>query len=407
MAQKSRYIELELLMSWVTIIGWTVLSVAAALSGARKAYVLAAGEKTRSEKWILLRSLLKRLGLFGLALTLASCLLLDISLHTERGLSLMIAGMSFIVLTALQQIAFAIGIHTPFVAIRGDDWSLKTLIFRMTITAWSLCLPLGLTTMLFGAAMNLMDSAVSIETEILLCGIVVLWVLQWGVLRALTLPGRLVDFPKSEWESEAKTVAKSIGTNLTDLMMLQTGKARVAGAFALGRGNVAITDYLLSALTQSEFMAIMAHELQHFTQRRQTIVLITKLFLICGLIGALIAFLFIKYELPESIACGGSLIVAVLSIRPIHKLKKFHEDDADDAAIKEIGAMPLMNALAKTYALNGRLDDRKGGTLHRGIRERLTRIASQANLNEEAIELALADARTLVPEFGQVSFQRV
>lgn len=394
-------------MAWISIICWGVFSGLVAKLSAKQAYALASSARTQTEKWMLLRALMKKVGLLGVLLCLVCCSFIALFLDASPGFSLMIGGFSFILLTAIQQVGFAIGLYIPFVAIRGDEWPRSTFIFRMTINVWSLCLPLGLTIMLIGAGINLSTKSASMDTLIILLGTVFLWIIQWSVLRALTLPGRLVEFPKREWESQAIALSKTLGTKLNDLMMLQTGKARVAGAFALGGGKVAMTDYLLSALNEQEFMAVMAHELQHFNQRRETFILIGKLTLLCALIGAIVAFLAWQKFLPVPFAGAAAVFISIASIRPIQKLKQGHEDDADDAAIREIGAMPLMIAIAKTYALNGRLHDRGRGTVHRALRERLARIASIGELSADTVEVALVEARSLVPENRQVSFQTV
>ncbi len=385
------------IMGWLGLTIWAAVTVLMAVMSSKTAYRLAASSASRNEKWKLLRKQIKKVGMVGTGL----CgIVIAIS-----GFSLLTSGFMLIALTAIQQPVFAIGLHVPFNAIRGDNWPLKSFVFRMLISVWSVCLPIGLTLMLAGGILQFSRDQNSIENLVLLACLAFLWVTQWSVLRALTLPGKLVEFPIKHWAEEAQLLSEKVGTKLNDLLLVRSGKARVAGAYALGNGRIAITDYLLSALSEDEFLAIMAHELQHFNQRKQSLVLISKLILIGILIGSSLAFLSKSANVNPIFCTPFALLYSVWSIARIKKLKQMHEDDADDASIREIGGMSLMRALTKTYALNGRLGDTQRGTVHRALNDRLSRIAELSKLEPQSVQLAVEDARLLTIEPGQVSLQ--
>ncbi|MCH8275174.1 MAG: M48 family metalloprotease [Armatimonadetes bacterium] len=326
------------------------------------------------------------------------------------GTRVLVAGAVFGLSVLPSQAALSAAAYPHFRLVRGADWLRSAFTFRLLVAGWALGLPVAVTAMLFGAVQNLLfirlqpaDHALTLAVTVLLC---LLWVVQWPVLRALSLPGTAAEFPRAEWKSAAVSLGKRMDVPLNDLLLIHTHRAPTAGAFALGRGRVAITDFLLSAIDEDEFLAVVAHELHHFRQRSRTVALILALMAGAALLAVIAALFVARGVLPAWAAVVLSFALAASAVAPLVRRRQRYEDEADDAAALHVGSWPLMTAIAKVHALNGRAGDAAGSTIHRSLRDRLRRLASCGGLDGDAVQRAISLAKETVAEPPQVCLTR-
>ncbi len=340
----------------------------------RQAARILASNRTPQAKWSSLRDLLKRLPLqaavfVGVPAGFASVLAVELGWH-----SFLLGGAAFAVSSLSAQLLCAKALYRPFTIIRANI-SPNDFSDRLMASAFFSTFPIALSAFLIGIAQ------LAYETHLAI-GYIALgltagsWVYQWSALRVLILPGRSVPFLSKAWEDDARALAKEMGVPLSELLLIQT-RTRSAGAFALGMGRVAITDYLLSVLDHDEFLAIIAHELQHFKQRKRTILFAFGQIILVGSLGGLLAFAVQTKVLNSVAALAAAGVLAAMCFVPLMKLRARNEDEADQVAAMEVGAMPLMRALAKAHALNG---DGQGGAVHRSLESRLNRICELAGI---------------------------
>ncbi len=216
----------------------------------------------------------------------------------------------------------------------------------------------------------------------------------WKVLKELRIPGYLIAFANPAREADVRALARQIGAPLRALKVCRTRSGRIAGAYSLGGGDVAITDGMLAALNRDEFLSVMAHELRHLTQTRETVRILllgfaTTLFLGFA-VGTAISWLGIAELAP--IAVGLTVLALAICFRILVNMKRRHEDEADETASKTVGAYPLMTALAKAAIING-ADPMVSSVRYRSIRTRLDRLAKLAGLAPQAAENALLKAQ--------------
>jgi hypothetical protein len=86
--------------------------------------------------------------------------------------------------------------------------------------------------------------------------------------RAAPLPVRTVSLAPSLL-AEAQRLGNELGVQVREILVLDGTRTRTANAFALSGGRIALTDYLLAALTERELHAVLAHEIAHLAQRRR------------------------------------------------------------------------------------------------------------------------------------------
>lgn len=389
--------------------GWA-LAVWACGIAFRRAADRAAAQGVEGKRAARVRGLLKLGSLFnlligaGAAAGAAQLLAPPLSLGTRA----MVAGVCFLAAVGIAEWHHGNQMFDAYRKVRPNRMRMREFRFRLMATTMSAAFPIGVSAILIGSLMNLIntenDAKDVAAKAIVLAAAFFLWWIQWSVIRLVLLPGRPAGFPMQDWEDDAKELCEKMGTKLNDLMILRTGRPHIAGAFALGGGRIAITDDLLSSLTHEEFLAIIAHEARHFLQRKHTILVIALLTVFAGMVGVFAAWSAATkmVAVPTAVLISGCGAMAI--IYPISILKRRQEDDADEVAIEEVGAMPLMTALIKTYAINGRLQDGSSSSIHRGLEDRLRRIAEVAGCDSESLDRALAVAADWMPKGAQVSF---
>ena len=189
--------------------------------------------------------------------------------------------------------------------------------------------------------------------------------------RAAPLPIRTVSVAPSLL-AEAKRLGDELGVQAREILVLDGTCTRTANAFALSGGRIALTDYLLAALTEQELHAVLAHEMAHLAQRRRLVRLWALL------MGAGVALTLASAPLWERLPRWGllALLIALAlgMLAPMLWLRRRHELEADAFAVSQYGAEPLASALRKLAALHPRESRRSGDALHPSLQERLERL---------------------------------
>lgn len=221
-----------------------------------------------------------------------------------------------------------------------------------------------------------------------------LFVATWRVLKELRIPGRLIPFTNPAREADVRALARSIGSPLHALKVCRTRSGRIAGAYSLGGGDVAITDGMLAALTREEFLSVMAHELRHLTQTREIVRILSLGFVTTLFLGFAVGTSISWLGVSELAPITGGLTVLALAVcfRILVDTKRRHEDEADETASNAVGAYPLMTALAKAAIING-ADPTVASVRYRSLRARLERLAKLAGLGPHAADNALLKAQ--------------
>lgn len=358
------------------------------------------------------RATLRLASLINLALATAAAVSFGFLVARElsAGIRVIIGGVTFMGTATAGEWYVARQTFEAYNRLRPGQLTYGDYKVRLMATAMSVALPLGVSAILVGSLIDLVSGGAwnldRLANLAVFLFAIALWSLQWSAIRLVLLPGKPAEFPMSDWELDAKTLALNMNTRLNDLLILRTSKSRIAGAFALGGGRIAITDDLLAVLSHDEFLAVMAHELRHFTQRKRTVRVAAITALIAGVIGAIAAWLAAAESIAPIFAVGIATTVAVLSSVPLVRIRRENEDDADAAAVETIGAGQLMSAIAKTYAVNGRLNESGSGIIHRGLHDRLLTIAALGNLGEDSVDRAIRAGSAVAPTTSQVSFSR-
>lgn len=358
------------------------------------------------------RATLRLASLINLALATAAAVSFGFLVASEfsAGIRVIIGGVAFMGAATAGEWFLARQTFEAYNRLRPGQLTYGDYKVRLMATAMSVALPLGVSAILVGSLIDLVSGGAwnldRLANLAVFLFAIALWSLQWSAIRLVLLPGKPAEFPMSDWELDAKTLALNMNTRLNDLLILRTGKSRIAGAFALGGGRIAITDDLLAVLSHDEFLAVMAHELRHFTQRKRTVRVAASIALIAGVIGAIAAWLVAAESIAPFLAIGIATAVAALSSVPLVRIRRKNEDDADAAAVETIGADQLMSAIAKTYAVNGRLNESGSGTIHRGLHDRLLNIATLGNLGEDSVVRAIRSGSAVARTTSQVSFSR-
>ncbi len=217
----------------------------------------------------------------------------------------------------------------------------------------------------------------------------------FGVLTAgmmgITTVGLAVLFYRRRWllpirplalgaslQSEVQRLAHSVGLRRVEVVVLDGRRARMANAFALSGGRIAITDYLMAHLTEREVLVVMAHEVAHLAQRRRLVRL--WLYLFGTAIGLTVGLAPLADHLPKWV---GFLLLGLLLLAlnlPMVWLRRHHEREADAFAISEYGADTLRSALCKIYALNGRTPHESSDSVHPSLQQRLKWIEKHSTL---------------------------
>ncbi|GBC93909.1 Protease HtpX [bacterium HR15] len=188
--------------------------------------------------------------------------------------------------------------------------------------------------------------------------------------RGLMLPVRSLSLAQPLQE-EVQRMGRELGVQVRTLLVLDGARARMANAFALSGGRIAITDYLLASLTEREVLAVLAHEVAHLAQRRRLWRLwLLKLGAASGLLLGLAPF---WRRLPawSHLLLMGTLVGCMAA--PMRWLRRQHELEADAFAVSQYGADAMKSALQKVAALHGAPKESKKG-IHPSLQQRLARL---------------------------------
>ncbi len=179
-------------------------------------------------------------------------------------------------------------------------------------------------------------------------------------------------------QSEVQRLARSIGLYGVEVVVLDGRRARMANAFALPGGRIAISDYLMANLSEREVLAVLAHEVAHLAQRRRLVRL--WVYLLGTAVGLTVGLAPLAERLPNWI---GVLLMGILFFAlnlPMVWLRHRHEREADAFAISEYGADSLRSALCKIYALNRCDPLESSDSVHPSLRQRLKWIENHSTL---------------------------
>ena len=228
---------------------------------------------------------------------------------------------------------------------------------------------------------------------------VLLWKVMWTATREMRVPGKLLPFPDGAWLTELQRLARKMNAPLESVFIAHTRSGRIAGAYCLGRSRVGIADALLAALSMEEFKAVMAHEMAHLSQVRTTmrfLALSTATVVCSGLVCEAVGQL-LPIAIAEVFAISVVVFVSAFCLRGLVRLKRRQEDEADEAAVAFVGALPLIGALAKATLLNGGNFNRASHR-YRSLDERIRRLAALGGCSPSEVDDMIDRART---EVGQ------
>lgn len=282
-----------------------------------------------------------------------------------------------------------------------ENWKFEFVFRKMLSLSWTFSLPIATTAMIMGGGLWMMNPNISSQEVVYRFFVFIVLVLffawHWKLFQEFSLPGRLGDFPKNDWQIEAFALAKKMGAPLKELLMIRTGSITVAGAYALSGSRVAVTDDLVASLKEREFLAVLAHEFQHLKQKRKLIQVFLIMTIPFIVLSVFIAYLWKINVLPSSASVVFVIFLSLLLLKMMKKQKSINEDEADDAAIKNIDSLAYMRALAKIYAINGKLQDKQHSGIYRDLKQRLERIRESSNLDENTMSVAISDAEMFDP----------
>lgn len=382
-------------MGWA-LIGTSVFAGLSTIFWARARAKRALGRAREAERVADLRRALRHastlITLFGIIACPVGALL---ALASAPSAGLQAAGGAILVYPLVFVLLLSLATLTPFRQVRGMDWDWAAYAELLLSATWARFVPGGATLALGGSVLwlseRLRDGGDPTYASIAVAGTTACWILQWPILSAISLPGRAVEFPMKDLEADAKQLAEKMGQRLRALLLLRS--RRIAGAFSVDVGRAAITDYFLSALTYEEFLAVMAHEFRHFEHRKRETRILPIALCACLAVTLLVSWLGSLAGVPPYFGALASLPAWAAFSRSQAKRRRLNEDDADDAAIEFVGALPLMSGIAKSYALNMRIgDSSKRGAIHRSLLDRLHRIAAVGGLPDSTVEQAIQTA---------------
>ena len=238
-----------------------------------------------------------------------------------------------------------------------------------------------------------------LDVLIAVMAFILLWRVMWTATREMRVPGKLLPFPDGAWLTELQRIARKMNVPLESVFIAHTRSGRIAGAYCLGRSRVGIADALLAALNMEEFKAVMAHEMAHLRQVRTTmrfLALSTATVVCSGLVCEALGQL-LPTAVSEVLAISVVLFVSAFCLRCLMHLKRRQEDEADEAAVAFVGALPLIGALAKATLLNGGNFNRASHR-YRSLDERIRRLAALGGCSPSEVDDMIDRARD---EVGQ------
>jgi len=209
--------------------------------------------------------------------------------------------------------------------------------------------------------------------ERLLMGMAGIGGIAIGILyarRGLFLPVRSLSLAP-HLQQEVQRMGRELGIPVRELLVLDGSRARLANAFALGSGRIAITDYLLMHLTEREALAVLAHEVAHLAQRQR----LWRLWMLeLGAASGLVlgtASLWVSLPAWLHLMLMAMLVLGMMA--PMGWLRRQHELQADAFAASQYGADAIKSALQKVAALRGTAPARFA-CLHPCLQERLAHL---------------------------------
>lgn len=168
--------------------------------------------------------------------------------------------------------------------------------------------------------------------------------------RGLLLPARSLSIAP-HFQQEVQRMGRELGIHVRELLVLDGSRARIANAFALGSGRIAITDYLLMHLTEREALAVLAHEVAHLAQRRR----LWRLWLLelGASVGLMVGIAPFWSSMPSWLHLIWIAMLVLGMAAPMRWLRRQHELQADAFAASQYGADAIKSALKKVAALQG------------------------------------------------------
>lgn len=348
--------------------------------------------------WQLLRKQLKIVTLLNIAFCVFISIAFVSSLHDiSESTELFIGGAVLLICVAFYQMINSRMLLNTINHVSKENWKFEFVFRKMLSLSWVFSLPIATTAILVGGILWVMNPSISSQELVykffVFIALVIFFVWHWKAFQEFSLPGRLGDFPKNDWKIEAFALAKKMGAPLKELLMIRTGSITVAGAYALSGSRVAITDDLVAGLKEREFLAVLAHEFQHLKQKRKLIQLFLTMTIPFLTLSVFIAYLWNINMLPSSVSVVLVVFLSLLLLNMMKRQKSINEDEADDAATEHVDSLTYMRALAKIYAMNGKLQDKQRSGIYRDLNQRLERIRQSSNLNENTIQVAISDAK--------------
>lgn len=349
--------------------------------------------------WICLRGPLvaaqaaRRWTLFNLAVPTACWVIACLSVPQKLPPSILLGllGLGLPVLPLLAQFGVAHQLYRWDQGVMKQRFSRPDFMHQILSRIGVIVSPPGLALGILGAIGTLVVSWPDVQSVslslLVLFALVGLWTLMWNSLRELGVPGKMMPFPLDAWSDDLFRLAARMQAPLRTIFLSQTQQSRIAGAYSFGSGKVGLTDTLLAHLEHEEFLAVMAHELRHLTHARETVRLLIAGTISSTLVG--LAAFQLQHLVPSALAGAVAfalmMFVAAFFLRRLVGIKQRHEDEADDAAVAFVGALPLMQALVKVYILNDIRRDRRT-TRYRSLNGRLQRLAKLGRLPDESVE---------------------
>jgi Zn-dependent protease with chaperone function len=228
--------------------------------------------------------------------------------------------------------------------LRDLPWTRRELFLQALFTFSSVFLPLGL----FFAGFNALLAS-SARSAVLL------WVAA-GLVRVVAR-GKLVKLmgiePQAldagELRDAAFKMAERLGVKLQQVLMIRSGKSRMANAFARTGNTIAFTDHLLERMSRREVNFVLGHELSHLRMKHPA-----KLAIALGasLCVAILAAEISRPFVPDSPMLRYGMIFIIATVIPYFWSRRF-EYAADAGAVAVTGdPQGAISALFKLASLN-------------------------------------------------------
>jgi STE24 endopeptidase len=288
--------------------------------------------------------------------------------------------------------------HPVYVRVRGAEWTRGDLMRQM---AW------GLLATLLPLLFVAVGSGALIDEQPRLFA---LWLLLAYISRVISVPQLLkaTDITRQtltvgELRDSLFALAEKAGVRIKQVHFLQTGKGRMANAFAMRGNNVLLTDYLLQNLSKREVNAVAAHELAHLRHRHPLWLQVTGVLAIGLPVGVLVGLESARWMTP---GLADLLFPAciLLGLMLIYFLSRRFERVADAGAVKLTGdAEALITALTKINRFN-RIPMEWGKWSERMLTHPSTLRRAEALAAQGAISLERLQELLRAPDTGEAHY---